>query len=147
MTVSTPGDSDRRASALLERAESLAAENRLADAKVAFLAAIRCDSGHTARNQFGRFLTRAECHNEAIEQFSILLTQAKTTGDEHLRSIATNNLAAVYRELGCPDIAARLQQQAIAAEMATGDDTHPTSCVLANRANDAILAGEKLTDL
>jgi tetratricopeptide (TPR) repeat protein len=142
VTASTPADSDRRVSVLLERAEALAAEHRLADAKAAFLTAIRCDSGHTARNEYGRFLTRTESYDEAVEQFSILLTQAKATGDEQLRSTATNNLAAVYRELGCPDIAARLQQQAIAAEMATGEDTYPTSCVLANRANDAILAGD-----
>ena len=144
MSASIPADSDQRVSALLDRAENLAAADRLAEARAAFATAVRSDPGYTARSEFGRFLVRIECYDEAIEQFSILLTRAKTIGDELLRSMAANNLAAVYRELGRHDTAARLQQQAIAAEIAADADadTAPTPCVLANRANDAIMAGD-----
>ena len=142
MSTSIPADSDQRVSALLQRAENLAVANRLTEARAVFTTAIRSDSGYAARSEFGRFLVRIECYDEAIEQFSILLTQAKTIGDELLRSMVANNLAAVYRELGRHDTAARLQQQAIAAETAAGADTAPTPCVLANRANDAIMAGD-----
>jgi len=142
VTASTPADPDRQVSTLLERAETFAAENRLADAKAAFIAAIRFDSGHTARNEFGRFLVRIERYDEAVEQFSVLMTRAKTVGDEYLRSLAANNLAVVHRELGRHDIAARLGQQAIAAETAASPNADPTPCLLANRANDAIAAGD-----
>ena len=132
-------------SSLLRRAEFHAAHDRHAQAKVAFRAGIEFDTGPTARNAFGCYLTLMECYGEAIEQFSILLAQAKKLGDEDLRSVASNNMASVYRAMGCVELAARFQQQSIQAESrvdpdSTGDDR--VACDFSNRALDAMLAGE-----
>lgn len=132
---------DPRIAALLAKAESLARSGLLADARTTFWEALTGDTGFTARNEFGCFLVRIEAYDEAIEQFSVLLAEARRIGDLQLLSTAYHNLAVVHRELGDHHVAAQLQQQSISAETLTGGHIAGTPCLLSNRANDAILAG------
>ena len=114
--------------------------------RAVYAAAIDLDSGWTARNEFGCFLWRIACFEEAIEQFATLLEHSYEDEDAVLRATATNNLAAVYRTMGRHGQAAVLQQQSIAAECHVAlDDVSANdriTCDLTNRANDAILAGD-----
>jgi len=130
---------------LLAKAELLVSADRVAEARAAFQTAIESDPGDTARNEFGCFLTRVGCFDEAVEQFGRVLSAAKTNGDTCLTAAACNNLAAVYRESNQSHLAARWQQQSVEAETRvehTADRLTVWASDLANLANDAILSGQ-----
>ncbi len=131
---------------LLEFARLQIEQRQPEKVRAAYAAAIDLDSGWTARNEFGCYLWRLECFEEAIEQFATLLEFSYANADIGLRATAANNLAAVYRTMGRYGQAAVLQQQSIAAESrASHGDSIPSdrvACDLTNRANDAIVAGD-----
>ena len=115
----------------------------MAQARVAFAAAVDADPTGLAANEFGCLLVRIDCRAEALEQFHLVLKHAQRLGDSDLRAMAWNNLAVVSRDMGRFEIAASLQQRSLSAEdCADGPWNLPAkSCDLSNLANDAIHAG------
>jgi len=127
---------------LLQLARFLAEGDRSDACRAAYGAAIRLDQGFSARNEYGAYLWRVGSYDEAIEQFRRLLRQAWEEGDTWQRSIASNNLAAVYRSVGQTARAHAFQQQSIRNASDADADPLQTACDLGNRACDALLAGE-----
>lgn len=82
---------------------------------------------------------------ESLVTFRRLLKLAERVADAGLWSLACNNLAVVYRELGDASHAAALQHRSWDAEMrdALSDKREcEAGCDLGNHASDAILAGD-----
>jgi tetratricopeptide (TPR) repeat protein len=128
--------------ALLAAAERFALDERLPEARAAYLAAVAGDSSGAARHAFGCFLARIEFYDEAAEQLSAAIATATRSGNDRLLAAACNNLAAVERQRGRNEPAARWQQRSIAARHRAGSHSaDDAACDLANIANDAILSG------
>jgi len=62
-----------------EKVNHLAVQGRAAEARVTYFAACDSNSGHEARIEFGCYLTRIECFDEAIDQFFRLLKSSQLT--------------------------------------------------------------------
>lgn len=135
MQQSPPSDGGFRLYVLLERAEHLASLGRTEAARSTFEQAVRHDPGQLARNAYGCFLRSIEDYRGAIEQFTGLLDAARENSDHELLAIASNNLAAVFRDLGEYELASRFQQRATASQP---ECDHVD---LSNLANDALVSG------
>ncbi len=132
----------------LHQAAEQAFAGRTLEATECFLAAIQCDTGQTARLQFGAFLAHTDCLLGACEQFETALAAARRTNDLPAQVTACHNLAVVYRQLGRDAEAASLQQLSLQGEMKLGESRDGDAsiaglaCDLSSRACDAINDGD-----
>lgn len=137
--------SESQIATLIEDAQSLAASGRHDEARTLFAAGVVLENGIAARNAYGCYLLSTEQYADAIEQFSLLLEQAKREESAALWAVSSNNLASVYRAMGDARKAADFQRQSISAECRLDDessDNTSLACDFTNRAGDAILAGQ-----
>lgn len=119
----------------LRRAERLEQSGQWQAADACYAAAITLDNSPASRTAFATSLAARERYNEAICQLTCALDVASSTGDRDALGTIFHNFAAVYRDLGDPDLARRFQQRAI-QQM---DDCGPIE--LMGLANDAWLSG------
>lgn len=130
---------------LLERAELFESLSDFPAAVECYTSAVVDDTTPHARLELAAFHSRRGKPFDAILLLTLLLEEAKLYNDGQLRSVVSNNLAAVYREMGRPEMAATFQQQSVAAAVECGreaaEDIGVDPCDTTNLANDAMLAG------
>jgi tetratricopeptide (TPR) repeat protein len=121
----------------LRRVEVLEQTGQWEDVDACYARLLDADESPLCRIAFGSSLATRERFNEAICQFTEALDVASASGDREALSAIFHNLAAVYRELGDPDLARRFQQRSV-QQM---DDCGPAE--LLGLANDAWLSDRK----
>ena len=121
---STPpdsGDGERAASPLIEKAESLADEGRLADAEAKFATAILKQPAAEDLLSYGRFLERVGRLEQAQVMFSEAQRVATASHDERSLAVAYGNLGNIMETRGDLDRAEAMYRKALAINEDLGD--------------------------
>lgn len=126
------------ANSIVRQAENCCAEQRWERAEHLFRAAVEQDPSPAHRVALGAFLAERQHYHAAIGQLMPALDAAQNAGDLQLQAVIFADLAAIYRELGEPDLARRFQRQVLALKNGAGAEE------LLAWSSDALLAG-KLT--